>query len=154
MSGNLPNIEIISGDINSGKSTRLIKRVRGLKKKYRVGGVIAHPVFKEGEKSGFEIEDLSTGELFPLAENIPTSKFTHKQGRFYFDNTLFEELNNRLFEMIDNEYIIIDEIGPLELSGSGYSPALKYLLNNYKNHLILVIRNKLLSEFKNTFLIS
>jgi nucleoside-triphosphatase THEP1 len=47
-------------------------------------------------------------------------------------------------------YLVIDEIGPLELSGRGLEPMVSTILENYerspKQHLVLVVRDYLLEK--------
>lgn len=149
MNGKTINIEIITGSVNSGKTTELIKLVEELKlKNQKVAGFISHSIFEQGEKIGYSIEDIATKEFFHLAQNKPSSIFQLKQGRFYFNEDLFTMLNNRLESFLHYSYIVIDEIGPLELRKKGFYNGLIFLLNHYDKNLVLVTRKKLEAEVK------
>lgn len=152
MSGKQLKIEIISGEVNSGKTTRLIQKINELNKQnYRIGGFISHPIYMGNTKSGYMVQDLSEDNFYHLIHNQQSEIFTIKQGRFFFNENLFKELNLKIKLLLDYDYLVIDEIGPLELNNKGFYDGLIYLLNNYKNNLILVTRNKLLMDVKNRF---
>jgi nucleoside-triphosphatase len=71
-------------------------------------------------------------------------------GRFVFDADAFQRAMDWLDDHLKDpslKYIILDEVGPLELSGKGWDQWLKTALPKLNNKtLILVIRDHLLKE--------
>jgi nucleoside-triphosphatase len=130
---------ILTGEIHSGKTTRLIDW------SHRTSNAtgVATPVIR-GKRMFF---DLSTGETF-LMEAIESDKKTIAVGKYIFNEFAFEKAIRILENAISSSagYVIIDEIGPLELNGKGFSKILKKILSNDKRNydLVLVIRKSIL----------
>ena len=107
-------------------------------------GIIA-PV-KEGKRS---IQRIKTAEIKMLdTENDDSIQI----GKHKFSKEVFEWAREQLRESILSEadYVIIDEIGKLELNNSGYEPVVSYLINEFlktdRFNLVLVIRESLVDE--------
>jgi nucleoside-triphosphatase THEP1 len=68
-------------------------------------------------------------------------------GKYKFSISSFNEITNYTLKSLDSkpDFVVLDEIGPLELKGLGFDELLKSLLSSDSN-LILVIRNTLLEE--------
>lgn len=141
-------ILILSGEIKSGKTTKLFKWA--LSKK-NVGGIL-QPVVNEkrflyslSEKSLIQLE-VDEGDL---------SKFRQEEiiriGHFNFLKEAFTKAQKVLIDCLNGnfDWLVIDEIGPLELRDEGLEPAIKYILNNankFNGKIVLVVRNKLLND--------
>jgi len=87
----------------------------------------------------------------------PGSQEAQKIGKFNFSSKSFEIINQLLIndmKRTDLNWIVIDEIGPLEMKGKGLNKALIHMLKNKKNvpmNILLVIRKKLLDEVINHY---
>ncbi len=129
-------VYILTGTIHSGKSSTL---ANWCKTRNDVFGILS-PV--ENGKRFFQ--DISNGEKFPM-EAGPDEISTIPIGKFKFSMSAF----SKAIEVITrssynkNGWLVIDEIGPLELSGRGFDEVLKELLDNSPSNikLILVIRD-------------
>ena len=69
-------------------------------------------------------------------------------GRYTFSGAAFEWANKVLKEAAESpeiKWLVIDEIGPLELQGKGFTPAFDSIMKNLRPdlNLVLVIREKM-----------
>jgi nucleoside-triphosphatase len=142
-------IYIISGETRSGKTTYLKSIIKALKeqdKSINISGIIAHGIDKDGERFGFDIENVATGEKqFLCSQEEKEDEL--KIGRFYFSKKGLkfgkEALSNNL-EKID--LLVIDEIGYMELKGKGWFEAIENALEYPKLNMIWVVRKRILEE--------
>jgi nucleoside-triphosphatase THEP1 len=122
------SLVLLVGDRHSGKTTacqRLatLTRARGL----TVGGIVAPAVHQAGRCVGYEVLDLGTGQSTRLA--TVEGRGVEQVGRFHF---LLEGLAlgraalERAAEL-PPRLVIVDEVGPLELTGRGWAPHLDQL---------------------------
>ena len=144
------SIFIHCGSVHSGKTTRLIK---WLKDKNNVQGIISPIIagkrylvnIQSDEKRKLEIDSGSS------QENVITV------GKYIFDKSVFEWACKIILDGIKSNpnWLIIDEVGPLELQGEGLAKAVKKVLSN-KNillgtNLVLVVRDSLMTDFLNHY---
>lgn len=127
---------IITGPIQTGKTTALqewlvTKEARG----------ILSPVV-DGTRMLYAIQE---GIYIPFQASGPSHE-TISVGRFHFYRHAFDRANDILMKETPGNLCVIDEIGPLELQGQGFSPALEKLKSNPSINLLLVVRNSLLEE--------
>ena len=69
-------------------------------------------------------------------------------GRYTFSATAFDWANKVLLDAAlqpEIKWLVIDEIGPLELQGKGLAPAFDHIVKNLRpdQNLVLVIREKI-----------
>lgn len=138
-------IYILSGDIRSGKTTALLNWVSG---RNDVDGLLC-PDGDNGKRYFLKINSKERFELEVESE----SKDTITIGPFHFLKSAFKNANDYLLEANerkDFKYLIIDELGKLELKNEGLDDAAKALMPQFENdedcHLILVIRASLLND--------
>ena len=73
-------------------------------------------------------------------------------GNYIFSIEVFDWAKRQIQKAVKtgNQWLIIDEIGPLELKGQGLEPAISEILQNYKlsrdHRLLLVVRENLIEE--------
>ena len=73
-------------------------------------------------------------------------------GRFAFSKAGFEKAIQIIRDAINKEgWLIIDEIGPLEIKGEGFCDLLKEVLAQRNDKLLLVVREGLLQQVKEYF---
>lgn len=140
-------IYIITGDINSGKSTYLLS----LFYKNNMGdGFYNRKLFADSSYIGQEVIHLSTGNTCPFSYRSDYIRegwdelFTYQDYSFSHSGLLFcrDIINNMLN---NNQPAYIDEIGPLELQEQGLYDDFRRLLQTKKD-IYVVIRNRCLSE--------
>ncbi|MEM9980899.1 MAG: nucleoside-triphosphatase [Bacteroidota bacterium] len=136
-------IYLLTGPIGTGKTTQLTKWVA---QQQQVAGILA-PV-RAGKR---HLQDITSGEA-KILEASPTTQQKIQVGRYTFDEAVFAWARVCLQEAIEKlpRYLIIDEIGKLELRQEGLEPAVTEVLQAYQQQvsfdLILVIRDTLLEK--------
>jgi len=142
-------ITIITGETRSGKTTYLknkISELKGNNPNIEIGGIIAHGIDKNGERLGFEIEDVSTGEKIVLSDNV-YREGDIKVGKYFFKTAGMSFGNRVLREALDKaDLLIIDEIGPFELKGKGWFDIVEEAMRNGDMDMIWVVRKSLLEK--------
>lgn len=146
-------INIITGEINSGKTTRLMN----LFSKIGTGDGIALPkYFVEGQYAGQNIIHLSSGQsmLFSLKDDfIPdgwSEQARYMNYSFSAEGLLFADriFNEIIYKNLNP--VFIDEIGPLELRKEGFFSALRQLLVLQKE-IYITVRTSCLSDVLRLF---
>jgi nucleoside-triphosphatase THEP1 len=141
----MQTIYIFTGSVQSGKTTRLLQWI----KRKQCAGILS-PIIKNkrhiysilSDKSRcLEVDDLNDDKI---------DKVTI--GKYNFSNEVFGWARKQLAHALDakKKWLVIDEIGPLELKGQGLEPVISQILNNYelseRNRLLLVVRENLISD--------
>ncbi len=134
---------IITGAIGIGKTT-VCRKVIDLAKRlgYSCGGIIT-PKTTQGD---IIIEDIQTARTMTLA-TLRKIYQGPSIGKYYFNQTGIEFGIRAIDTAKESSVLLIDEVGPLELSGGGFAQALvSNNINEFKNS-ILVIRREAVSIF-------
>jgi nucleoside-triphosphatase THEP1 len=135
-------IYILSAPIQSGKTTSLINWLAGRKDVY---GILT-PVIN-GKR---EFMNAETREYFPM--EAMGEEATLAIGRFVFSKAGFDKAIQIIRNAITKEgWLVIDEIGPIELRGEGFCTVLKEVLEFRKEKTILVAREGMANEVKDYF---
>jgi nucleoside-triphosphatase THEP1 len=135
----LKKILLYTGPVKSGKTTKLQLFIKDRKD---VGGILS-PVI--GMKK--YLCDISTGNKLLLEADLNDAKTDIVSvGKYKFKIEVFEWGKNILKKASTEKYnyIVIDEIGPLEFAGEGLSPAVDEILNdhlNYNYQLLVIVRD-------------
>jgi len=148
-------ITIISGEKHSGKTTKLLEIISDFKlKNISCAGIIAIGTFKNNQRYSFDIVDIRTQEKIEFM-TVEPSIGSDKIGRFYINKNALEFGNIVLEKAISSnaEYIIIDEIGPLELDEKGWASIFNKIIETNKN-IIISLRKELLNDILKKFKIS
>lgn len=146
-------VVLITGKINSGKTASIINLVEKERAKGNSPtGVIAHGVFENGIKIGFDVEDIASGEKIPLARVSEVFDISFSVGRFTFSAKGFDFACKALLRFKPGGVVFIDEAGPLELKGGGYAECLHALLKSGIAKIYIVVRDDCVKEFIEKFL--
>ena len=130
-------IFILTAPIQSGKTTSLINWSA---ERNDVQGILTPVV--EGKRV---FMNARTKEQFPM-EAVDDEE-TISTGRFHFSKTNFEKAIQVIRDAIHKDgWLIIDEIGPLELKGEGFCDVLKKVLLQRNDKLLLVVREGLVQQ--------
>ena len=153
--GEQPGIKkvfIVTGTIGQGKTAWLARLARLLKEKgVNVGGILALRLVEEERTTGYDVSNISTGTRTPFLrhtgdETMGVERFTVLDAGYDAGKSaLHPEANH------DKEVIIIDEVGPLELRGLGWSERLSWLLKDSSAILIIAVRKNLTDEVTDKF---
>lgn len=123
----------VTGPPGVGKTTIVQRAVELLRRRgFKAGGLYSPEIRTGGERLGFEIVDLATGERGTLAH-------THLSqgpivGRYRVN---LEDLSRVAVRAIDNatrssDFIVIDEVGPMELKSEHFQTAVLSVLDGSK----------------------
>jgi nucleoside-triphosphatase len=133
-------IYLLSGPIRSGKTSALAAFIQT-----RACAGIWAPDNDEGLRI---LVDLSTQEKIIFQKNESTNESDVLIGKYIFDNNAFTIANNILKAAANTEadYIIIDEVGKLEMMNQGIHLGLMVVLAAASLHkdIVLVVRDTLL----------
>ncbi|WP_426429535.1 nucleoside-triphosphatase [Winogradskyella sp. HB-48] len=138
-------IYIVSGKIESGKSSFLYSWIEN---KSNISGILC---LKDSNYIR-HIYDIKSKDIFRIQTNN-IEETTISIGRFHFLKSAFKKANTilkRACTQQDTGFIIIDELGKLELENKGLHPSAQLIIektrNNENLHSILVIRTTLFNS--------
>jgi len=141
---------IITGIVGGGKTTYAKKLVDFFRKKnYQTGGILAERVMVDSQTIGYDLVNIETGEKEVFLRQKNNKECGPEEiGRFKICSKGYAMGNKVLGSFIpkENNFVIIDEVGRLELSGMGWSEILSELLTRSRNHILITVRNKFLHE--------
>jgi nucleoside-triphosphatase THEP1 len=122
-------IYLVTGAIQGGK-TSFLSELIGLLKKHelKLGGFLAPGSFDSGERSGFTLKNIENGMELPLVADREIGGWFRFR-RFWFNPAAFKEGREWIHQCLEQEIdvVVIDEVGPMELEGSGWSDILDIL---------------------------
>lgn len=146
-------IYILSGEIRTGKTSALLDWAS---QRNDVDGLLC-PDGPDGKR--YFLEVMSKIE-FPLEVETENDRDTISVGPFLFLKSAFHRANKYLKKTVDANYkfIVLDELGKLELKNTGLHEAAEVLIpkleNHKERHLILVVRDTLLEAIVKHYKIS
>ena len=146
-------IFLITGAVNQGKSTYLLNLYQRLS---QGDGFYNRKIYDQNRFIGQEIIHLATGEarLLSIIDGFQSPKWCEEchYGRFSFSKEGLDFGRNIIHNALSRQIqpIFIDEIGPLEICGKGFSKILTILLSS-SIELYLVVREKCLDSVLNKF---
>ncbi len=140
-------VGIVTGEKGQGKTTRMgevVARLRELG--VRVGGVLAPGEMREGRRWSMDLVDLGTGRRIPMGTRNPESGWP-KVGAFHVNPEAMELGLTALSpqRVAGYDLVVLDEVGPWELAGQGWSPVLEALYGT-EVPLLPVVRRSLMED--------
>ncbi len=142
-----PFVILLTGRVESGKTSCLKKLVTRLRESGTgVGGILAERVLQEDLTTGYDVVDIHTGKRAPFLRQVdaqagPIGRFSIlPEGLDLGKSALSPEKNT------ENEVVVIDEVGRLELRGEGWSESLSVLLAAGDHHVILAVNDQLVDK--------
>lgn len=138
----MKKIYVLTGEIKTGKTTRLMLWASTQK---NVDGIL-QPVV-EDKRFIYHIGSKTLKLLEALAE-IETIRI----GNYNFSQNVFSWSQNVILSCFQKnlDWLVIDEIGPLELEGKGLEPAVTKIIserNNFAGEILCVVRESILEKF-------
>ncbi len=143
---------LITGEIGAGK-TRTAELIAAelVKRRIPVGGVLSPRIMRGDETVGYTVRDLSTGEERPFAGREPPGV---PVGRFFVSEGGLEFARGAITRAARNaRVVIIDEVGRLELAGTGLADAVRIALAGHALPVLLV-RTDFLAAVREAFSLS
>ncbi len=136
----------LSGPPGSGKTTIARKSAELLKSLgCRPLGFYTPEVRESGQRTGFLVEDLETGETVWLARRGLSSKYTTGAYGIYEEAGKF--ICNILDRTVEANLIVIDEIGPMELVFPCVRTRLLRLLSREGQSFLIVYHRRLRERY-------
>jgi nucleoside-triphosphatase len=140
----MKNIYILTGPVQTGKTTRLTEWA---KDKTNIDGIL-QPAIND-ERYLVDIRSNVSKRLTAGKEQSDTVSV----GQYIFDKKVFMWANAELINYLENRpgWIIVDEVGKLELAGEGLDSAVFELLQKSSSFpftkFLFVVRDSLLNSF-------
>jgi nucleoside-triphosphatase THEP1 len=143
-------IFILTGPLHSGKTALLKESVQKFKdQKVHVDGFLSLAVFEDQERIGYDLFDLKKEESIPVLRKIGEESWL-KIGPYFFVPSGLEEALKVISRSKASEICVVDEVGPLELTGKGFWSALKNVLFPPVTTFLISVREGILDDFLST----
>ena len=137
-------VVIITGERGAGKTALAAAVVECLRAAgSSVGGVLAPGTYRDGRRYSFDVVALPSGERRPLSSRDPLPGWIEEQC-FWVDPAGYA-LGNAALAGADADVVVVDEVGPWELAGSGWAARLDALVAG-DVPLLLVVRSHCLFD--------
>jgi nucleoside-triphosphatase THEP1 len=138
-----PRLVILTGRTGAGKTTLAGDVVERLRKRgVGVAGLLARGLVADSRRAGFDLIDLGTGREMPLCRvGEPGGPDHERCGPFEFTREGLAFGRAALAgDAMDADLVVVDEVGPLELSGGGWCGSLDRLAVHARGALLVVAR--------------
>ena len=142
-----------TGPRHSGKTTSAADLAKKVKNKgFSVSGLLAPSIYTNGQLTGFDAVNISSGERIQLSqrkqatESNSVGEFTFSKEGLKFGSNALDSTSARSADLI-----IIDEFGPLELTGGGWRKNTDSILSDTKALLVLVVRDEIINKVKKLY---
>jgi iron complex transport system ATP-binding protein len=144
---------ILTGGRGEGKTTlclALAERARHAG--WKVGGIVSPGSWNDGGRDVYHVRDLLSGEERVLARQSKQAG-TIRVGAFAFepDGIAFGRQALESAKEANVQLLIVDEVGPLELRGDGWSPVLERILADVFGVMVWVVRPELVEEVRTRY---
>jgi nucleoside-triphosphatase THEP1 len=121
-------VVVVTGPGNGGKTETAIALVDELRAMdVPIFGFVQPGEFADGQKTGFRLRDVSSGQEAGLATQGERGEGDFGT-RFRFSDEGFRLGREALSRAASESVVIIDELGPVELRGQGHMPAVRRAL--------------------------
>ena len=138
---------VLSGPVHSGKTTLLKKIAEELKNQgVRVDGFLSEAVFTGKDRTGYDLLDLQEERPIPLLR-ITGEEEWQRIGSYFFVPSGIEKAEKIILRSGEADICVVDEVGPLELEGRGFWPALERVLLPPSTNFLIVVRETILEGF-------
>ncbi|MCX6223279.1 MAG: DUF2478 domain-containing protein [Bacteroidia bacterium] len=146
LEASLPDIYLVIGDREEGKTAFLRKMVDDLiDEGKKVSGFLAIGIHDpDGDRRGFNIRNIETGEETEFCVSDGNTQW-EKVGRFRINpDGLAKGYEWMTSERIrHSDVLVIDELGPLEMAGKGWSDLIGRILHEDPKPMIWTVRRNL-----------
>jgi len=150
-------VMLLTGHSGSGKTTLVAEAARSLQQQgLIVGGVLALGSWENEHRSGFDVVDLLSHRKAPLCRRVSDWENGDAGTSFTFCPAGLrlgrEALSPARLREGGAVAVIVDEVGPLELAGDGWSAALDVLTEQWNGPMLWVVRQTLIEKVKDRWL--
>jgi nucleoside-triphosphatase THEP1 len=149
-------VQILSAGRGEGKTAFLARLADHVAAAGRsIGGITTPAVFEGERRIGYDLVDLRVGQRWPLARLSELLDSIIKVGAYRFHHAAIQAGNVAVIGAVRDglDFIAVDEVGPLEFRGSGWTPALTCALAECRPEqtLVVVVRPSLVDELAARF---
>ncbi len=144
-----PDVVIVTGEVNHGKTTVAQGVISYLlERNIKIAGFLCPGNDENGERKGYFLQEIGS----PYKHELCTMTFNEKRqktGRFYFNQDTLDkglDLLKQAYSNKNNELVVVDEIGPLELKNKGWSREIDNSFRNKDLVQLWIVRKKILGE--------
>ncbi len=123
---------------------KLVRELKG--QKYRIDGFLSEVASEKEETVGYDLFDLKEERSIPLIRRKGEKEW-QKIGSYFFIPQSLAEAEKIILRGKEADILVVDEVGPLELSGKGFWPALKQVIFQPLAICLLVIRKNIIKDF-------
>ena len=145
---NKPQVVIITGEIHQGKTTFVQKIATNLlEQKIRVRGFLSIGINDNGKRTGFNLYDIETSEQVELCSD-KKDETRLKFGKYFFNQAAISKGREilEIDNLSDKQLIVIDEIGPLELTNQGWSNSIEDITRSLEVPQLWVVRKGIINN--------
>ena len=138
---------IIHGNKNQGKTTQVKRVIKHLLNKNKtIMGFYSEKIIINDIVIAYDLITVPQNEKYPFLNSIKKNK--QQIGSFFIDKHAITKGFSQIEKAIINntDYVIIDEVGKLELDNKGWNIAIEKLLYEFKGEIILSIRTEFIEE--------
>jgi len=153
-----PAVYLLTGSQGEGKTTVLEQAITRMRNKgVAVAGRLSRVCYADGERIGYDVEDVSTGERAVLCrrDHDAGARRDHAAGVPSVGPFVFHQeglsLGAKALAALSEHpvsVIVVDEVGPLELRGEGWAAPVRSLLNAAPCTILLVVRPALVEQIQ------
>ncbi len=142
---NRSKVLILTGEMQQGK-TSLLKRLLNelASEELPTEGFYTEVIIKNDERLGYTLNTIHSDESVILCGKSSETGLK-RYGRFYFNETAIEKGNLILQKALENNapLIVIDEVGPMEMSGDGWASSIDKICESSGIPMIWTVRKSL-----------
>lgn len=143
-----PPVIIITGNVGQGKTT-YTRQLCGklINQGIKMTGFYSEGIQEDDRRVGFDLVDITTGQRSVISRKSSKEGWT-RYGHYYFDPNAFMNVGEMILHQAKEgvQLLVIDEIGPLELSDSGWSFVIEKICNEYNLPMLWVVRKSLVEK--------
>lgn len=140
----------VTGSPGVGKSTLVAKVAES--SDLNVGGVLAREMRYKDRRIGFELLDLSSGRVGILADETGSGP---QLGKYRVHPKDLDEVGARAIEAaLKSDLIVVDEVGPMELTSRRFVSAVEMAIASSKPMLVVLhewSNHRLAKKIRSTF---
>ena len=141
-------IVVLTGPVHTGKTTFLRNLLPLLRaQNIPVSGYLSLSVLERGRLSGYDLFDIDRAVKIPLLRRKGKPGW-QKVGPYFFHPSGLRAAEEKIRSFAGPGWLLVDEVGPQELSGQGVWPALSALLAGPACDVFLVVRRPLLGDLR------
>ena len=139
---------ILTGNVGQGKTTYLVELIEILRSRnVKLSGFTAKGIHLKNERIGYDLENISSGESCTFIRKNPSAGwFRHGKYHFNPEGVIF---GNKILDeaaQSSKNLLIIDEVGPVELKGRGWSEGIGRIVSNTDIIQLWVVRSHILKR--------